>query len=259
MTAIHYQRQGEGRPLLLLHATLSSSRQLRSLASLLSRRFSVLSVDRRGSGQSAGEGPASPIDVATHVADLLALCEAERIGSLVAVGHSYGGCLALELAARQPHLVQAVFAYEPPYAPLAPAPARRHMEQVGRRTLEINASEGPAAAALAFMAGVSGPEAVAALSPGARERVGSAGQGAVADATLLGMDPDGLAAIACPTRIASGAASDPLYAQIAEALVGRISGATHVRLADVDHMAPILAPDIVASAVATFTAAIERA
>ncbi len=252
MTAIHYQRQGDGPPLLLLHATLSSSRQLRSLASLLSRRFSVLSVDRRGSGQSVGKGPASPIDVATHVADLVALCEAEGIGPLVAVGHSYGGCLALELAARRPSLVSSVVAYEPPYGPLAPPRVRAHMAEVARSTLAARDRGDLADAALAFMAGVSGPAAVGALGPAARERIGRAGQGAVADATLLGMDPQRLSDIACPTRVFTGGASDPFYADIAEALVQRVPGASHVRLDGLGHMAPILQPDVIAAAITSF-------
>ncbi len=120
MTTIHYQREGDGPPLLLLHATLSSSRQLRALASELAERFSVVSVDRRGSGMSASAARAVPIDVATHIDDLVALARAEALGPAVVVGHSYGACVALELAARQPALVAAVFAYEPPYGPLAP-------------------------------------------------------------------------------------------------------------------------------------------
>ena len=51
-----------------------------------------------------------------------------------------------------------------------------------------------------------------------RARVGRAGQGAVADATLSGMDPEALGRITCPVRIASGGSSPTSYAQIAEVL-----------------------------------------
>ncbi len=91
--------------------------------------------------------------------------------------------------------------------------------------------------------------AVTALGEAARARVGEAGQGAVADATLKGMDPSGLAHIACPVRIATGGRSQPLYVAIAEDLVERISGADHVRLEGLDHMAPVLRPEAVALAV----------
>jgi len=252
--AIVYRRVGSGPPLILLHGTLSSARQLRTLASRLAQRFTVLSVDRRGSGESvaAAASPAGPIDVAVHIDDLAAIASAEDVGPSTIVGHSYGGCLALELAARQPELATAVFAYEPPYGPLAPPVVRRHMAGVGRRTLEASKRRGLAAAALTFMAGVSGEAAVEALSPAARERIGRAGTGAVADATLLGMDPHGLTAISCPTMIATGEASQRVYVDIADALAEHIGGAVRDRIPGIDHMAPIMAPDVIAAAIHTF-------
>lgn len=248
----YFERRGHGPALLLLHATLSSSRQLRALASRLAATFTVVSVDRRGSGRSTLVGPAAPIDVGTHVDDLVGIVDAEDLGLVAVVGHSFGGCIALELAARAPERVGAAFVYEPPYAPVAPRAVRESMAEIGRRTLAARDEDGLTAAALTFMAGVSGGDAVAALSPAARARVGSAGQGAVADATLSGMDPDGLGRIRCPVRIASGGASASLYADIAEALVARIPGANHVRLAGADHMAPVTWPDRVAAAIGGF-------
>jgi pimeloyl-ACP methyl ester carboxylesterase len=240
---------------MLLHATLSSGRQLRALATKLAARFTVLSVDRRGSGDSsaAAPSPVRPIDVEVHIDDLVAIAAEEGLKGSVVVGHSYGGCVALELAARRPGLVSAVFAYEPPYAPVAPPAAQRDMLQVGRRTLQAGEQGSLAEAALAFMAGVSGDAAVQALSPSARERIGRAGTGAVADATLSGMDPQALAAITCPTMIATGGDSDGVYADIADALVDRVAGAHHRRIPAADHMAPITRPDVVAAAVQDFT------
>lgn len=251
---IAYHRIGEGPPLLLLHATLSSSRQLQALATRLAQRHRVVAVDRRDSGDSAPPpgAPVEPIDVAVHVEDLAALIDAEALANCVVVGHSYGGCLALELAARRPDLVIAAWAYEPPYGPLAPSAARSHITDVGRRTLEAASHHGIEAAAEVFMAGVSGQAAVDALSPSGRERIGRAGAGAVADATLLGLDPDGLDRIACPVAIATGGASQPFYVAIAEALAQHIPGAVVSAIPGLDHMAPVTRPDIIAAAVEAF-------
>lgn len=251
---VYYERIGEGPPLLLLHATLSSSRQLRALAARLAEGHTVVSVDRHGSGRSTYDGPAEPVDVARHVADLIGVVEREGLERPAVVGHSYGGCLALELAARQPGLIRAAFAYEPPYAAAAPPEVRADMAEVGRRTLAARDQGDLAAAALTFMEGVSGAAAVAALSPGARARIGRAGQGAVADATLSGMDLDGLARIDAHVRIATGSTSQPFYVAIAQALAARIGGADHVRLDGLDHMAPVLRPEAVADAVEAFLA-----
>lgn len=246
---LHYERRGQGPSLLLLHATLSSSRQLRTLATRLAEHFTVVSVDRRGSGKSTSDGPSMPIAATTHIEDLARILDGEKVGPVVAVGHSYGGCIAIELASHRPELVSAVFAYEPPYALVAQPDVRAGMAEVGRRTLAARDEGGLAAAALTFMEGVSGAEAVAALSPGARRGVEGAGQGAVADATLAGMDPDALGHIGCPVHIATGGASAPFYADIADALAERIPGADHIRLPGLDHMAPVLRPDAIADAI----------
>ena len=75
----------------------------------------VVAPDRRGSGSGASTRRArSPID--EHVADLAALLDAERHrAGRSLVGHSFGGVVALEAAARLPDRVAAVVAYEPPY------------------------------------------------------------------------------------------------------------------------------------------------
>jgi pimeloyl-ACP methyl ester carboxylesterase len=242
---------GEGPPLVLLHATLSSSRELRALAGRLAAAFRVTSVDRRGSGASAlpPSVPPGPIDVAVHVDDLVALIEAERLAPVTLVGHSYGGCIALELAARHPRLVARVWAYEPPYAPVGPAATHALLDAVSRRTAEAFEASGLGAAAETFLASVAGEGAVAALSPQARERIRAQGVAAVADAGLLGLDPEGLMGIECPVTIATGTASWPAYAGVAEGLVGRIPGAIHSRIEGADHMAPLTRPETIATAV----------
>ncbi len=251
---IAYRLTGEGRPLVLLHATLSSSAQLRRLADRLAEWFTVVAIDRRGSGSTRLTPPAEPgpIEIAVHVEDIGAVLAAEGLGPALVVGHSYGGCLALELAARRPDVVSALWAYEPPYAPLGGARLQAAMAAVARVTAEAGRRGGPGAAAEAFLAGVAGPEAVARLAPASLERLRSAGAGALADAALAGLDPDGLARICRPVEIALGGASEPFYAELAAALVRRIPGAATVTLPGARHEAPITDPPAVATAIHAF-------
>ena len=109
----------------LLHATLSTGRQLAPLARALAAPgdLRVVAPDRRGSGERRLDPPRA-VDVAEHLADLAALLDAEGAGRAVLVGHSFGGVVALEAAARLPERVAAVVAYEPPYGPLAEAAVR---------------------------------------------------------------------------------------------------------------------------------------
>jgi len=254
--SVVYQVSETGPPLVLLHATLSSSRQLRPLADQLAVRFSVLGIDRRGSGAGAGLGrePAAAVDVAVHVDDLVAILDTMQLGPCIVVGHSYGGCLGLELAARHPERARSVWAYEPPYAPLAPPDVRERLAEVGRRTREAGEQGDGAAAAEAFFESVAGPGALATLSPVARERIRSQGGAAIAESTLRGLEASGLAGISCPVRIATGTSSAPWYVPIADALVERIPGAVHERIERADHGAPLTDPAAIAASIMGFAA-----
>jgi len=253
---IRYWRRGmsTGPPLVLLHATLSSSAQLGPLADRLASRAEVFTIDRRASGESvlSPGTPAAPIDVAVHVADLDAVMTAEGMAPAVLVGHSYGGCLALELAARRPALVRGVWAWEPPYAPVAPDEVRRRITRLAADTLAAADRDGTGVAAEVFLAGVAGPPALDSLPQVSRERIRASGAAAVAEAPLLGLDADGLAGIRCPVMIASGEASSGWYGGVADTLAAGIPGAQRLRLAGAEHLAPILDPDIIAADVATF-------
>lgn len=251
---VAYRRTGSGPPLLLLHATLSSSAQLRPLADRLARRFTIVAVDRRGSGASQPPAGALPtaIDVAVHLDDLAAILDREQLGPVLAVGHSYGGCLALELAARRPKLVAAAWAFEPPYAPVGPSAIRAALAEVGRRTMAAGERGGAARAAEVFLAAVAGQPALGALSPPQVARLRSSGHSALADASLLGLDGSGLARIRCPVGLAGGNASPPFYDQLLSALAATIGTARVERIDGVGHAAPISHPLAVAAAVEEF-------
>lgn len=247
---IAYRVVGTGRPVLLLHGTLSSAGQLRPLARALAAAgdLAIVSVDRRGSGESRLPVP-EPLDVATHVADLAAVLDAEGHGAAALVGHSFGGVVALEFAARLPGRTLAVVAYEPPYGPVADETTRRWFVALAAATERAGRERGDAGAAEAFLRAVAGDGAWDALSDRARGFLAAEGAGARADVSLLGADPDGLRRIVAPVTLITGDASDPLYAPIADALAARIPGARRARLSGLRHPAPITDPGPIAAAV----------
>ncbi len=233
----------------LLHATLASATSLAGLATELAADARVLAFDRRGSGGTPLV-PAEPVSIADHVADTLrALDDAGTTQPAIIVGHSFGGVVGLELAARHPERVAAVVAWEPPYLALADGPTRKRFAGLAAEIVRAHASGGAPAAAERFYTAVNGAAAWDALPTRWRTAIGSAGDSALADATMPDLDPDGLARIAVPVVIATGGRADPLYAPIARALVARIPAARRVDIAGLEHMAPMTDPAPIASLV----------
>jgi len=92
-----------------VHGVSAHGRRYRKLAEeRLAARFHVLAPDLRGHGLSEWE---PPWNLETHLGDLLETFEAE--GPAMWVGHSFGGRLVLELAARRPELLVCAVLLDP--------------------------------------------------------------------------------------------------------------------------------------------------
>ncbi len=225
----------------LLHATLSTSRQLLRLAGQVRPDVRVLLPDRRGSGASAMEIPA-PVSIARHVADLLAVLDAAAVERPVIFGHSFGALLALEFAARHPERAAAVVAYEPPYLAVASPALLARLGHVADAVAAAHAAGGPAAAAQLFVRAVAGDDAWDSLGPAQRASLEAEGSGALADTSMNDLDLAGLSRIACPVVLATGGASDDFYAPIADAIAAAIPGSRRVVLPGLRHVAPVTDP-----------------
>lgn len=100
----------DGAPLvILIHGSMDRSAGLLKLSRRLVVEHRVLRYDRRGYGRSTPHP--GPFGIAEQVADLVSLLGDRHA---VVFGHSYGGNVALALAARRPDLVRAVGVYETP-------------------------------------------------------------------------------------------------------------------------------------------------
>jgi pimeloyl-ACP methyl ester carboxylesterase len=95
-TSIAFERAGDGPPLILVDGALCyrGSGPARPLAARLVERFTVVTYDRRGRGDS---GDTPPYAVEREVEDLAALVQ-EAGGSAYVYGVSSGAALALEAA-----------------------------------------------------------------------------------------------------------------------------------------------------------------
>ncbi len=98
-----YQQEGRGDSVVLLHGWGASSQNLAGVVACLAPLFQVTAVDLPGFGWSQGPpGAWGVADYADHVRQLL---DEVRIPKAALLGHSFGGRVAIRLAARHPERV----------------------------------------------------------------------------------------------------------------------------------------------------------
>jgi pimeloyl-ACP methyl ester carboxylesterase len=130
-TTIAYDKKGQGPLLILVLGALNRRSQGRKLTELLSDRFTVVSYDRRGRGDSTSTLPYS---VEKEVEDIDALID-ELGGNAYLYGHSSGCVLALMAAQKLGQQVAGLALYELPFdsdpqAQLAAQAYRKSLKQL---------------------------------------------------------------------------------------------------------------------------------
>jgi lipase len=125
---VHSWGDPDARPLVCLHGVTGHGERFKRLAEeRWAERFHVLAPDLRGHGRSGYEPPWT---FPTHVADLIETLDALGIDDADWVGHSFGGRLILELAARHPERIHRAVLLDPaiqilPHVALAAADEER--------------------------------------------------------------------------------------------------------------------------------------
>jgi pimeloyl-ACP methyl ester carboxylesterase len=92
-------RSGNGAPALLLHGGAAVPDYLGDLAELLDGRFESIRYTQRGTPPSSGD---PPYTIETHVEDAVRVLDHCELDRAWAIGHSWGGHLALHLALSHP-------------------------------------------------------------------------------------------------------------------------------------------------------------
>jgi lipase len=109
---LHVHRYGPSRPpqILAIHGLTGHGQRWQSLATRHLTEFAIAAPDLIGHGRSSW---AAPWTLDANVAALADLLDGEAEGSVVVVGHSFGGAVALNLAAARPDLVAALVLLDP--------------------------------------------------------------------------------------------------------------------------------------------------
>ena len=227
----------------LLHASASSARQWDALAQALAPRFQVHAIDLLGHGkQAALATPASVHDEAALVQPIL-----QAAGAVHLVGHSYGGAVAMHLAAAQPSRVLSLAVYEPvlfsllaEHEPWGPA-AREAFTLADTLRTRVAQGDLPAAAA-GFIDYWSGTGAWAGMSVQRQQAVSARMPLVAQHFEALYREPMSAAKLArlrMPLLCLSGGRTTPSAQRIVALLQGLLPHARQQRVADAGHMGPV--------------------
>jgi len=147
---LEYLAQGEGEPIVLVHAGMFSDWFDPLLEEPSLAGYRVLSYHRIGYAGSSR--PIGAVSIAAQAAQLRALMRHVGIDRTHVVGHSSGGTISLQLALDAPDVVQTLALLEPALTNLPGAPPSFVVDAMGRY------GAGDRAGAVdAFMCGVCGP------------------------------------------------------------------------------------------------------
>lgn len=97
---LHYEMQGKGHPVIMIHGGGTDLREWNFLAPLLARCYQVVAVDARGIGQSP-----TPKNEVHYVEDVRYLIDELKFDQATIIGHSLGGQVATEFSLAYPERV----------------------------------------------------------------------------------------------------------------------------------------------------------
>jgi lipase len=103
--------KAEAPPVVCVHGATGHGQRFRQLAEeRWARRFRVFAVDLRGHGRSGWQPPWT---IETHIGDLLETLDGLGLRQPDWVGHSFGGRLVVEVAARKPERIRRAVLLDP--------------------------------------------------------------------------------------------------------------------------------------------------
>lgn len=117
---LYFERRGDGPPLLMITGGGGDCAYYSVVADILARDHTVVTYDRRGNSRSLLRGAPAAITMAQQSADAVAVLRACGFGTAMIFGNSGGATIALDLAARHPHVTRTVIAHEPPIPKILP-------------------------------------------------------------------------------------------------------------------------------------------
>jgi pimeloyl-ACP methyl ester carboxylesterase len=257
---LFYELTGSGDPLVLVHGSWDDHNAWQLVVPDLARSFRVLTYDRRG--HSLSERPLGQGSRREDEEDLAALMEALDFAPAHVVGSSFGGSIALGLAARRPDLFRSLIVHEAPLMDLVADDA-----ELQPLMMELQGSIEAVADQLRAGDIAGGTKRFieeVARGPGAWEQLPEEVRqmhmnnaltflDEVQDPEVANLDVGALSRFSSPALLIEGDQSLPWYPKIMSKLAGAIEGAERLIFSGAGHAPHQTHPDDYVSAVVEFT------
>jgi pimeloyl-ACP methyl ester carboxylesterase len=246
-----YDESGEGAAVLLLHAGIADRRMWSGhLQPLADAGVRAVAIDLPGFGEArAASGQAAPWNDVVETLDRLGIERATL------VGNSFGGAVALRVAAIAPERVEGMVLVSPPVEGVAPSKRLEEAWAAEDDALEHDDLEGAVEAVLEHWVPADAPaqlrSSIAEMQLRAFELQSGAGDVPEGEDPLAeGMAP--LAGKPIPSLILVGEHDMPDFHEGAELLTQTLPDARSEVLSGVSHLAPLEAPDLFQTRVQEF-------
>ena len=238
---------------LMLHSSLSSGRQWQGLKQALKTQYQVLNPDLTGYGSNTCDYR-RPMQLSDEAEHLWPLLEANPAGSVILMGHSFGGAVALHMARTRPELFKAVVLFEPVAFHLLKTtePAvYRQVQQLSQEMLTLDAAQ----AAALFIDYWQGDGYFSHLPDVMQQKLmGQVGKVAADFEALSGESAtlnDYATALQCPVLLLSGEQSQLSAQRLATMLAGALP-CVEFRIVKTGHMGPVTDAELVNSVLLEF-------
>lgn len=251
-----YEVMGSGEPMLLIHGAHIADALQPLVAEPALDRFQRIRYHRRGLGGSTRPAEPVPTSVAVQVEDAVGLLDHVGADRAHMVGHSLGGAIALELAARHPTRAASLVLLELAL-PMTPAGAA-----FGRALAPLTAryeADDVKGAVHGFLALVGDHDWRATIEQTVPGGIAQAVKDAATffETEVPGIPqwtfgPEEATAITCPVLSVLGSRSSPLFVQSRHLLHAWFPACQDVDIAGATHLLQMQAPAAVAAAIAAF-------
>jgi 3-oxoadipate enol-lactonase len=234
---LHVEHEGAGPAVVLIHAGVADSRMWDPQWSAWQTRFALTRLDLRGFGRS---GP--PVGAFSHAGDVLGALDTAGIERALIVGASFGGLVALDLAASHPERVAGLVLADAPLPGYAWSEEMRGFFAAENAAFEQGNLEAATEVNVDFWVGSASDEVRAAIREQQLNAFRLQAEDEPDDSLLTDDLPGALATLAVPTLVVTGANDKADFRAIADHLAATMPHARRATVAATGHLPSLERP-----------------